>query len=79
MDFNGLTELLTQVGFPIVACVGVGWYLSRETKAYREETREILKMHREEMNDITKAITNNNELLDRLIYRLDKGKIKDDE
>lgn len=48
MDMNAVIQLISTVGFPIFACVALGWLL------YREQNE-----HKEEMNTLTDALNRN--------------------
>ena len=34
-------QLISSVGFPIVACLGMGWYVKYQTDNYRSEVKEM--------------------------------------
>lgn len=65
-------QLISSVGFPIVACLGMGWYVKYQTDNYREEVRDMQKEHKEEISRITEALNNNTEALQKLADKLDK-------
>lgn len=67
-------QLISSVGFPIVACLGMGWYVKYQTDNYRSEVKDIQKEHREEMEKITDALNNNTLALNLLCEKLDGGK-----
>lgn len=71
-----MTEVLTAIstlGFPIVACVCLGWYVKYQTDSYRNEVRDLQKEHREEINKMTEALNNNTQAIEKLIYKIDGG------
>lgn len=67
-------QLISSVGFPIVACLGMGWYVKYQTDNYREEVRDMQKEHKEEIGRITEALNNNTEALTKLADKLDDKK-----
>lgn len=39
MDANAITSLITSVGFPIVCCLGMGWFILKFYKDYTTESK----------------------------------------
>lgn len=62
MDLSAITTLIGSLGFPIAACIACFWMLNKE----REE-------HKSEMQEVSKAITNNTIALNTLTERLTKN------
>ena len=73
MDFNGIVTLVGSLGFPIVACIGLGWYVKYQTDNNNKEVSEMRKEHQEEINKVTEALNNNTLALQRLCDKLDQG------
>ncbi len=67
-------QLISSVGFPIVACLGMGWYVKYQTDSYKEEVKEMRKEHKEEIGKMSEALNNNTEALIKLTDKLDKEK-----
>ena len=67
-------QIIGSLGFPIVACLGMGWYVKYQTDSYREEVKEMQKEHKEEISKITEALNNNTNALTKLCEKLDKEK-----
>lgn len=67
-------QLISSVGFPIVACLGMGWYVKYQTDNYRSEVKEMQKEHKEEISKMSEALNNNTEALIKLTEKLDKEK-----
>ncbi|MBO7733566.1 MAG: hypothetical protein J6S67_13460 [Methanobrevibacter sp.] len=65
-------QLISSVGFPIVACLGMGWYVKYQTDNYRSEVKEMQKEHKEEIGKMSEALNNNTEALIKLTEKLDK-------
>lgn len=76
MDFSALVQAVTSLGFPVVCCGAVMWYVKYLTDSNRAEIDDMTMQHREEMQQITQAVQNNTEALIRLTERLtgDDGK-----
>lgn len=43
MDVGTVTQLVGSLGFPIVCCVALFWYLVKEKDAHKEEMEELRK------------------------------------
>ena len=66
-----IVSVISSVGFPIVACVGLSFYVKYQTDAYRQEVKDLQKEHRDEINKMTEALNNNTEALNKLIDKLE--------
>ena len=66
------TQIITSVGFPIVACIGLAFYVKYIVDAYRTEVKELRKEHQEEIGKITEALNHNTEAITKLTMKLDK-------
>ena len=58
--FEQLVQLIGSVGFPIVACIVMGWYVNKQTEAHKEETDKLRE-----------SLDNNTLVLTRILDRLD--------
>lgn len=43
MDVGTVTQLIGSLGFPIVCCAALFWYLVKEKDAHKEEMEELRK------------------------------------
>lgn len=68
-----IIQLISSVGFPIVACLGMGWYVKYQTDSYRDEVKEMRKEHKDEIKKITDALNNNTMALSKLCDKLEGG------
>ena len=59
MDITALTQIISTVGFPIAACIGLFWYMSKQTENHKEETDKLKQ-----------AIDNNTIIITKLYERL---------
>lgn len=68
-------SLIGNYAFPIVACLGMGWYVKYITDKNSKETEELNKQHTEIMlaykDEIKNAINNNTLAMQRLCDRID--------
>lgn len=74
-----IVTLISTLGFPIVACIGLGWYVKHTTDQYREDVKEIQKEHKEEISKVTEALNNNTLALQRLCDKMDAERTCNDE
>lgn len=73
MDTQGIITLIQSVGFPIVMCGLMAWYVKYITDKNREQIIAEREAHKEEMNEVVKAINNNTIVIERLIAKIDAG------
>lgn len=66
MDFNSVMQIVSSLGFPIAACIGVGWYVKYITDKNREQVDKITEQHHIEMKEVTQAINNNTLAISKL-------------
>lgn len=59
MDANAVTTAISTLGFPIVMCGAMFWYMLKEKDS-----------HKEEMNSVTEALNNNTLILQKLCDKL---------
>ena len=65
-----IITMITTVGFPIVACLLLGWFIKYQTDRYDEELKDVRKEHRAEVVKMTEAINNNTLALTKLCERI---------
>lgn len=76
-------QLISTLGFPIVACISMALYVKEQTKNNREDVKELNAKHTEEMSafkdEIKEALNNNTIALTKLCEKLDgKGVIENE-
>lgn len=59
MDWNAVLQLISTLGFPIVCCIALFWYMVKQRD-----------LHKEEINELKKSIDNNTIILTRLYEKL---------
>lgn len=70
MDINVITSLVTSVGFPIVMCGAMGWYVKYISDKHSNEVQQLNSQHNEEMKQVTEALNNNTLALQKLCDKL---------
>lgn len=67
-----IVSVISSVGFPIVSCGAMGWFVYHTTEKHREEMTALNQQHYQEMLTVTEAINNNTVALTRLTENLGK-------
>lgn len=69
-------QLISTLGFPIVACICMALYVKEQTKNNREDVKELNTQHTQEMNafkdEIKEALNNNTIALTKLCEKLER-------
>lgn len=71
MDANTITTLIGSVGFPIVACIAMGWYVKYQTDQNNKEVENMRREHKEEVQKMTEAINNNTIAMQKLVDKIE--------
>lgn len=58
-DMSVIVQLIGTVGFPIVCCGAMAWYVKYATDKEREERLKMQEQHRQEIAEVTTALNNN--------------------
>lgn len=70
-DIVDWAQLIGSLGFPIVACLGMGWYVKYQTDSYKDEVKDMRAEHKEEISKMSEALNNNTLALQKLCDKLD--------
>ena len=70
---NEILTAVSTVGFPIVACLGLGWFVKYQTDQNNAEVAEMRKEHLDEISKVTEALNNNTLARQRLTDLIMKG------
>lgn len=68
---NEIFTAISTLGFPIVACIGMGWYVKYQTDNNNKEVAEMRKEHKQEIDKVTQALNNNTLVIQKLIDKID--------
>lgn len=60
MDLNSMVTIISAVGFPIVACIGMGWFV-----------KYLIDNNNKKISEITTALNNNTLVVQKLCDMLD--------
>ena len=61
MDASTITALIGSLGFPIVCCIALFWYITKLTNQHKEEIKELRS-----------AIDNNTNVMNQLVSKLNE-------
>ena len=64
-------QYVASLGFPIIACFGLAWFVKYQTDQNNKEVAEMRKEHLEEVNKMTEALNNNTIALQKLTDKLE--------
>lgn len=70
MNINDVLTAVTTVGFPIVCCGAMMYYVKYTTDKHREEIETLNAQHKDEMKEVTNAINNNTLALQKLCDKM---------
>lgn len=67
-------DLIGNVAFPIVACLGMAWYVKYITDKNAEETKMLNDLHTKEMltfkDEMKEALNNNTKAIEKLCEKM---------
>lgn len=69
---NDLVTIISSLGFPIVACIGCGYFIKYQMDVFLKQIQSIREEHKNEVKEMTKAINNNTSVIQALVEKLDK-------
>lgn len=81
MDFTTVSQLITSIGFPIVMCGAMAWFIKDNNDKHTEQINELTESHkqevltltetyRQEMTSVKEALNNNTLALQKLCERM---------
>lgn len=81
MDWNYLMQVVGTLGFPIVMCIALCYYIKSMTDKFQQQIDKISEQrlaeqreHKEEILKVTDIINNNTNAINLLTERLDSRK-----
>lgn len=63
-------NLIQTMGFPIAACVFLGYYIKTQNAQYREDVKILTEKYEAAIDKFSKSIDKNTEVLNRLEAKL---------
>lgn len=71
MDANTIVQLVGSLGFPIIACFGLGFYIYKKDERTSSQIDAMQKEHKEEILKVTEALQENTLAIQKLTDKLD--------
>lgn len=59
MDYTTIVSLIGSLGFPIVMCLIMFWYVNKTNSRHTEQTQALNQLHKNEIEQLAKAVENN--------------------
>lgn len=75
MNVNDWITLISTVGFPIVMCGAMGWYVKHVSDQHREDMTAERNQHADEVKATTDAINNNTLAIQKLTDYIERTKV----
>lgn len=72
MTWEGIMTLISNGLFPIAACLGLAVFFNKVNDNYRNDIKELNAKNATEIDAVTKAITDNTMVIQRLVDMLEK-------
>ncbi len=73
MEAQEIIQAVTTVGFPIVMCLILAWYVKIRDDAHSEQINRMNAEHKEEALKMTEALNNNTLTIQKLVDILQRG------
>lgn len=73
MEAQEIIQAVTTVGFPIVMCLILAWYVKTRDDAHSEQINRMNAEHKEEALKMTEALNNNTLTIQKLVDVLQRG------
>lgn len=61
-----IINMIQTVGVPVAFCCAMGWYVKHISDQHREDVQQLNERHRVEMAEVTIALNNNTQALQKL-------------
>lgn len=68
--------LIANLGFPIVACIGMAWFVVKQIGAIKEELKEQRDAYAEDHDKIIEALCNNTIAMNELSNAIKNKEVK---
>lgn len=68
---NDVVQIISAVGFPIVAALGCAYFVKWQYEQNQKQLEEMRKEHKEEVQKMTDALNNNTLVIQKLVDKFD--------
>jgi hypothetical protein len=81
MDYNALSQIVTTLGFPIVMCGIMAYFIKYIYDANQKAIDAMDTRHTEEINELRSVIANNTSVMEKLLTKFEvmtNSKVKEE-
>ena len=71
--YQDIITAITTVGFPIVACGAMGWFMVTFVREMNSRIDKLNEQHKEESDKMVEAINNNTVAITKLCEKMESG------
>ena len=68
---NEIVTLITQTGFPIVACIFIAKYFAKTIDNFRADIKDLTTQYSNDISGVKEALNGNTLVLQRVLDKLD--------
>lgn len=71
MAIQDIVGIVSSVGFPILACGAMAWYVKYTNDQHSKQLDEIMTQHKDEIAKVTEALNNNTLAITKLCDKME--------
>lgn len=71
MSIQDIVSVVSTVGFPILACGAMAWYVKYTNDQHSKQLDEIMTQHKDEIAKVTEALNNNTLAITKLCDKME--------
>lgn len=71
MAIQDIVGIVASVGFPILACGAMAWYVKYANDQHSKQLDEIMTQHKDEIAKVTEALNNNTLAITQLCDKME--------
>lgn len=71
MSIENILTIIGSYGFPICACICIGWFFAKTNDNYRNDLKELNASHKEEIKQLSDVVSQNTLVIQKLCDNLD--------
>lgn len=66
-----ITTIISNLGFPIAACIGMAWFVVKQIGSLKNEMKEMRDAYQKDHDMTIEALANNTNAMNALVRKLD--------
>lgn len=74
---SDIMTIISTLGFPIAACVGMAWFVKYQTDINNKNINQMRTEQLDQVKSMTEAVNNNTKAIQHLVDKLDLCKAMD--